>query len=110
MAHSKVSQRQEGSLGILDCDLNFGMDSYESAFHAMEELVEAQVSGVAFNFSNTEYINSRGIHLIILLVEIASEAGIALYVYGLNAHQKRIFSMVGLPDRLTLVEDEQEIQ
>ena len=65
---------------------------------------------IGFNFSATDYMNSAGIGLIINLVEEATQIGLKVFAYGLGSHYRKLFSMVGLTERLILVADETELK
>ncbi len=109
MANSSVSSRQRGNLGILDFNVDVGAQSYESAFRAQNDLMRAQVSAFAFNFTESKYITSTGIGLIITLVESAQQAKRPVYAYGLTSHYARIFTMAGLWQNMSLYISEQDI-
>src|SRR5438552_5175860 len=109
MAKGDVGSRQEGTLGLLDFPRDVTAQTRESAYDAYNELARASVKAMGFNFSATDYMNSAGIGLIINLVEDAASVGRKVYAYGLGSHYRKLFSMVGLTERLTLVADENEV-
>jgi stage II sporulation protein AA (anti-sigma F factor antagonist) len=110
MANSAVHGRQKGTLGILDFNVDVGAQSYETAFRAQNDLTRAHVAAFVLNFSNTKYITSTGIGLIITLVEAARQAGRDIYAYGVTSHYERIFDMAGLLQTLRLFGSEEEIE
>ena len=110
MAKGDVGSRQDGSLGMLDFPRDVTAQTRETAYSAYNELARAKVKVVGFNFSSTDYMNSAGIGLIINLVEDSTQAGRKVFAYGLGSHYRKLFSMVGLTDRLTLVADENEVK
>jgi anti-sigma B factor antagonist len=110
MAKGDVGQRQDGALGLLDFPRDVTAQTRETAYFAYNELARAKVKAVGFNFSTTDYMNSAGIGLIINLVEDATQAGRKVFAYGLGSHYRKLFGMVGLTERITLVADEKEVK
>src|SRR5215475_58763 len=110
MVKGEVGSRQDGLLGLLDFPRDVTAQTRETAYDAYNELARAQVKAMGFNFSATDYMNSAGIGLIINLVEDALQAGRKVFAYGLGSHYRKLFSMVGLTERLTLVADENEVK
>jgi anti-sigma B factor antagonist len=108
MAKGDVGLRHEGNLGLLDFPKDVTAQTREPAYAAYNELSRAKVRAIALNFTSTDYLNSAGIGLVINLVEDAMQAGRKVYAFGLGSHFKKLFSMVGLTDRLTMVADENE--
>lgn len=106
----EVGTRQEGTLGFLDFPRDVTAQTRETAYRAFHHLVEFKAKHIGFNFSGTDYLNSAGIGLIISLVEDAAQGGRKSYAYGLNSHNRKLFRMVGLAERLTLVADENEMK
>src|SRR5215467_9329704 len=110
MAKGDVALRQDGSLGVLDFPRDVTAQTRETAYSAYNELARAKVKTVGLNFGTTDYMNSAGIGLIINLVEDATQAGRKVYAYGLGSHYRKLFNMVGLTERVTLVNDESEVK
>lgn len=103
----EVQFRQEGNIGYLDFPRDVIAQTRESAYTAYNQLAIKKVATIAMNFENSDYLNSAGIGLVISLVEDARQAGRDVYAYGLSSHYRKLFSMVGLTDRLSLVRTEQ---
>jgi len=110
MAKGDVGIRQDGTLGVLDFPRDVTAQTRETAYSAYNELARAKLKTNAFNFSATDYMNSAGIGLVINLVEDATQAGRKVFAYGLGSHYRKLFSMVGLTDRVVLVADENEVK
>lgn len=102
----EVQFRQEGKIGFLDFPRDVIAQTRESAYAAYNQLAINRVDVVAMNFNSSDYLNSAGIGLVISLVEDAIQAGRKVFAYGLSSHYRKLFSMVGLTDRLTLVRTE----
>jgi anti-anti-sigma factor len=110
MAKGDVGFRQQGTLGLLDFPRDVTAQTRETAYSAYNELARAKVKAIAFNFSAADYMNSAGIGLIINLVEDATQAGRKVFAFGLGSHYRKLFNMVGLTERITLVGDEGEFR
>jgi anti-anti-sigma regulatory factor len=106
----EVAFRQEDTLGFLDFPRDVIAQTRESAYAAYNQLAIQKVAVVAMNFEASDYLNSAGIGLIISLVEDATRAGRQVYAYGLSSHYRKLFSMVGLTERLKLVPNEQAMR
>ncbi|HVO42561.1 MAG TPA: STAS domain-containing protein [Aggregatilineales bacterium] len=110
MAKGDVVERQDGPLGLLDFPRDVTAQTRESAYHAYNELARARVKAIGLNFDATDYMNSAGIGLVISLVEDATQAGRKVYAFGLGSHYRKLFSMVGLTERIMLVGNEAEVR
>ncbi len=106
MASKEVTHRQEEKLGFLDFPRDVIAQTRESAYAAYNQLALQKVEVLAMNFEASDYLNSAGIGLVISLVEDATRAGRKVFAYGLSSHYRKLFSMVGLTERLTLVQNE----
>jgi anti-sigma B factor antagonist len=106
----EVGTRHDGPVGFMDFPRDVTAQTREAAYDAYNKLAALKVKHVGFNFSTTDYLNSAGIGVIIGLVEDAMQGGRTVYAYGLNSHNRKLFRMVGLTERLKLVADEEEIK
>lgn len=109
MVQTEVGVRWDGEIGFMDFPRDVTAQSREAAYNAYNQLALVKVKSVGLNFGSTDYLNSAGIGLIISLVEDAAQAGRRVYAYGLNSHNRKLFRMVGLTERLMLVADESEM-
>ncbi|MBI5930791.1 MAG: hypothetical protein HY862_15885 [Chloroflexi bacterium] len=105
-----VQFRQDGKIGFLDFPRDVIAQTRESAYAAYNQLSVSKVDIVAMNFETSDYLNSAGIGLVISLVEDANRAGRRVFAYGLSSHYRKLFSMVGLTERLSLVPNEQAMR
>jgi len=104
----EVGYRLEGRMGFLDFPRDVTAQTRETAYTAYNTLAVEKVDLLALNFVSSDYLNSAGIGLIISLVEDATQAGRKVFAYGLSSHYRKLFSMVGLTERIILVENEDE--
>jgi len=95
-------------MGFLDFPRDVTAQTRETAYSAYNALAAEKVELVSFNFDDSDYLNSAGIGLIISLVEDATQAGRKIFAYGLSSHYKKLFSMVGLTERIILVDNEDD--
>lgn len=105
----EVGHRMQGSIGFMDFPRDVTAQTRETAYHAYNELARAKMKVIGLNFEASDYLNSAGIGLVISLVEDATGAGRTVYAYGLSSHYRKLFSMVGLTDRIILVATETEM-
>lgn len=105
----EVVQRQSNGIGFLDFPRDVTAQTRDTAYDAYNILARAGVTVIGLNFENSEYLNSAGIGLVISLIEDAIQASRVVYAYGLSSHYRKLFGMVGLLDRITLVANEAEM-
>lgn len=104
----EVGHRLEGRIGFLDFPRDVTAQTRETAYTAYNTLAVADIDLIALNFDASDYLNSAGIGLVISLVEDAIQAGRKVFAYGLSSHYRKLFGMVGLTERILLVENEAE--
>lgn len=105
----EVIHRLNGTIGFLDFPRDVTAQTRESAYNAYNLLARARVKVIGLNFEGSDYLNSAGIGLVINLVEDAAQADRTIYTYGLSSHYRKLFSMVGLTERIHLVANEAEM-
>ncbi|NDJ78720.1 MAG: hypothetical protein GYB65_20920 [Chloroflexi bacterium] len=105
----EVGYRQNGTIGFMDFPRDVTAQTRETAYNAYNILARAKVNAIGLNFESSDYLNSAGIGLVIGLVEDATQSGRKVYGYGLSSHYRKLFSMVGLTERIVLVANEQEM-
>ena len=70
------------------------------------EAAARELRPIALNFSDTGYINSTGIALIVGLLAQARARGIQITAFGLSDHYREIFEITRLADFMTIAENE----
>lgn len=105
----EVEHRLNGTIGFLDFPRDVTAQTRETAYNAYNFLSRSHIKTLGLNFEVSDYLNSAGIGLVISLVEDAIQTGRTVYAYGLSSHYRKLFSMVGLTDRINLVENEAEM-
>ena len=69
-----------------------------------KDIPEKKKGRVILEFSNTKYINSAGIAVLINLINRASEKNYNIEFVGLNQHFRMVMDIVGLSDFVTIHE------
>lgn len=110
MHDTRVGCRIEGRVGYLDFPHDVTARVRAAAYQAYRKLASAHVDAIGMNFTGSDYLNSAGIGLIISLVEDAAEEGRQVFGFGLPSHYRKLFGMVGLTERMTLVDSEEEVR
>ena len=90
-------------------DLHGEVDAFaEQALlnQAYAEATREKPATLILNFADVDYINSKGIALIVGVLAQARRAGIRLFVYGLSEHYQEIFKITRLADFMTVFPDE----
>ena len=78
-------------------------DAILAAYHGLE----VTTSPLLLDFTGVDYINSSGIAIIIqMLLEAHKAATRSIGIFGLSAHFKKVFTMVGISKYANLYEDE----
>jgi anti-anti-sigma factor len=89
--------RRAGKAAIIDLigDVtNRGQETIKSTY---AEALQGEPERIFFNFSDTEYINTSGIAVLISIVMEAEKAGRKVGLYGMSAHYRKVFELVRLP-------------
>jgi len=100
--------RQAGNAVIIDLigDVtNQGQQAIKSAY---AEALESAPQYVLFNFSDTEYINTSGIAVLISLVMQTEKAKHRIGFFGMSAHYYKVFELVRLPLYVEMYSSETE--
>lgn len=94
---TETKLRQIGSAAVIDVlgDVtDRGQKAIESAYSAA---LENGPRRIFFNFSDTEYINTSGIAVLISIVMEAERAGRKIGLFGMSPHYRKVFTLVRLP-------------
>ncbi|WP_284643509.1 STAS domain-containing protein [Paenibacillus silviterrae] len=74
-----------------------------------EEGLESGRRFLVINFTETVYINSSGIALLIRIVRAGRKAGFETFAFGVTPHYQKLFRMVGLTEYMMIYPDEYSI-
>jgi anti-anti-sigma factor len=94
--------------GICVIDVRGDVDgrAEESLDRAWTEALAEEPAAVALNFTDTGYINSTGIALIVGVLASARAHRIPIRAFGLSPHYLEIFEITRLADFLAISPDE----
>lgn len=94
--------------GFAIIDLHGEVDSFAS--ESLQQLFQGATQpipgGLAFNFTDVDYVNSTGVALIVGLLAEGNRAGIRMVAYGLSEHYREIFDITRLSDFIRVAENE----
>lgn len=82
----------------------FAEDALNRAYSAAEE---ADPEAIILDLGNVNYINSKGIALLVVLIMRARQASRRILAYGLCEHFREIFQITRLSDYITIYDDEE---
>jgi anti-anti-sigma factor len=99
--------RNREGVAVIDLvgDVNAGAE--ESLEAAWAQATAEQPEAVVLNFSETGYINSTGLALIVGLLAKARAHGLPMRAFGLSPHYREIFEITRLADFLAIDPDEE---
>jgi anti-anti-sigma factor len=102
----EVSVRRGDGTAVIDMrgELNSSAETVLEAGYA--EATAEGATSVAFNFTETDYINSTGIALIVGLLAQARSKGIDVRAFGLSDHYREIFEITRLADFMRIEDNE----
>jgi anti-anti-sigma factor len=84
---------------------NQGQDAIKRAY---TQALQSKPERILFNFSETEYINTSGIAVLISIVMQAEKAGRKIGLFGMSPHYQKVFELVRLPLYADLYRNETE--
>ena len=102
-----VSVRELDHAPVLDLHGEIDALADDGLNVAYMRAVEHNPAVVMLNFSDVDYINSKGIALIVGLLAQARKKGRKLITYGLSPHYVEIFNITRLSDFMHNYTDEQ---
>ncbi len=105
MTTATAVRRRDG-VAVIDVRGDVDAGSETSLDRAWSEALAQQPSAVALNFTETGYINSTGIALIVGVLASARAHRIPIRAFGLSAHYREIFEITRLADFLPIAPDE----
>jgi anti-anti-sigma factor len=98
--------RQRDGVAVIDVRGDVDARAEESLERAWTEALTDAPNAVALNFTDTGYINSTGIALIVGILASARARHIPLRAFGLSPHYREIFEITRLADFLAISQDE----
>lgn len=102
--HAAVRQFEGKTIIDLHGEINGAVETDLNA--AYQQAESRSPSTIILNFSDSNYINSTGIALIVGLLARARRDKRQLVVFGLSEHYQEIFSITRLADFMNIFPDE----
>ena len=99
--------RRRDGICVIDVRGDVDARAQESLDRAWAEALAGGPAAVALNFTDTGYINSTGIALIVGVLASARAHRIPVRAFGLSPHYLEIFEITRLADFLAISPDEE---
>ena len=94
---TKTWLRQIGEDVIIDLSGDVTNQGQETIYNAYAKALQTKPERILFNFSDTEYINTSGIAVLIKIVMQAEKTGHKIGLFGMSSHYQKVFELVRLP-------------
>src|SRR5436190_21963737 len=102
-----VELRQRGGLAVLDLRGQIDAAANQDLSDAYVEASDTRAATILLNFTETTYINSTGIALLVGLLARARAERQVVVACGLSDHYREIFEITRLADFIHLAVDEE---
>ena len=99
----KVSEK----VSVIDVKGELTAFAEDALMDAYKEASDGRVRTIVLNFEGLEYMNSRGIGLLVTLLIRVNREKQKLLTYGLSEHYRNIFEITRLSDFLSVFLDEE---
>lgn len=96
-------QQNEDTVLVFHGDIN---RAAQEGLDAAYQDAKSSPGRLLLDFSDTDYINSTGIALIVGILADARTSGRPIAAFGLTDHYQEIFSITRLSDFMTIYQDE----
>lgn len=94
----QVDLETGGGVPIMHIIGEITSESDEPIMNSFQQIPESSRSRIILNFTETTYINSAGIAILINLITKASESSGKIEFAGLNPHFRKVMDIVGLTE------------
>lgn len=101
-----VVTRTEPAATVIELHGDVSAEGQAEITAAYAEAVAAGAKTVLFNLSETKYINTSGISVLISVVMGAKKSGVAVLVAGASPHYKKVFDLVRFSSFVSMFDDE----
>ncbi|MCA1552760.1 MAG: STAS domain-containing protein [Chloroflexi bacterium] len=105
--HFNASVRRFDHAAVMDLHGEINGEADGALNSAYAQATQDSPAVVMMNFKDVDYINSKGIALIVGLLAQARKTGRKLVTYGLSSHYVEIFNITRLSDFMDNFPDEQ---
>jgi len=94
--NTRVETRVKNDIGLIDIEGEVTSFSEEALNQTYENLSDAGLKKICFNFEKVKYINSAGMAVLISILTQSRKQEQTLRCFGLTEHFQKIFDMVGI--------------
>lgn len=99
--------RQQPGMAIIDLHGDIDGSAEQVLTDAYDEAERLDPADIVLNFAGVNYINSKGIALLVVLLRRAIRSGRRLLACALSDHYQEIFQITRLADYITICTDEE---
>ncbi|MFN2226289.1 MAG: STAS domain-containing protein [Anaerolineae bacterium] len=103
----RANVRRLPDVAILDLDGDIDGSAEEALLAAYTRAEVHDPPAILLSLGDVDYINSKGIALIVVLLSKARRAGRRLLVCGLSDHYREIFEITRLSEFITVCTDQE---
>ena len=107
MNQLEATVRRQPGLSIIDLRGDIDGDTENVLEGAYNQAEKHDPAAILLNFAGVDYINSKGIALIVVLLRRATSSGRRLLACSLSDHYREIFEITRLADYIAVCTDEQ---
>ena len=101
-------RRPIDGVGIIDVHGEVNAQAEEALMDAYADATDNNPRTIILNFTDLEYMNSRGIGLLVTLLIRVKRNGQRLLAYGLSDHYTQIFEVTRLAEAIQIFASEAE--
>ena len=99
--------RQQPGMAIIDLHGDIDGSAEQVLTDAYDKAERQDPADIVLNFAGVNYINSKGIALLVVLLRRAIRSGRRLLACALSDHYQEIFQITRLADYITICTDEE---
>ena len=108
MSSFNISQRQRGTLEILDLQGELDAHTAPELERTILDLIEAEKYCLIVNFTALEYISSAGLGVFMAYIEELRERGGDMKLSNMRSSVYNVFDLLGFPSLYDILEEEQQ--
>jgi anti-anti-sigma factor len=102
-----VETKKVDDVAVIELIGDVNSEGEDAINDAYEAATNAGTLTILFNMRKTEYINTAGISVLILIVMQARKAGQKILVSGVSPHYKKVFDLVRFSLYVTMFDSEE---
>ena len=102
----KIATRAEPAASVIELHGDLSADGEVLVKEAYAAAVASGRGAVLFDLSDTAYINTSGISVLIAVVMEAKKTGVPVLVAGASPHYKKVFDLVRFSSFVSMFDDE----